>query len=202
MSWFTTHLRAKLLGGFAIVLAVMAAIVALGLSSVDSVADKSTAMAEVDLPSANAIGAIGSNEGNIRVLELMAMDAMGQPKVLDELGAISEQLRGEIDKSFAGYEMSSEADRKGYTKAKAQWEAYKALDQQLLAAVAAGDQKVQTDMSEVAAVAEQSSASSEQVSASTEETSASAQEIASSAQGLARTAEELETLVGRFQLAR
>jgi methyl-accepting chemotaxis protein len=51
---------------------------------------------------------------------------------------------------------------------------------------------------EVASVAEQSSASAEQVSASTEETSASTQEIAASAQQLASTAEELNRLVAAF----
>jgi methyl-accepting chemotaxis protein len=61
-------------------------------------------------------------------------------------------------------------------------------------------ERMQTDMAEIAAVAEESSASAEQVSASTEQTSASTQEIAASAQSLARSAEQLEQLVGRFKL--
>ena len=61
-------------------------------------------------------------------------------------------------------------------------------------------ERMQTDITEVAGVAESSSASAEQVSASTQETSASAQEIASSAQELARTAEDLERLVGQFKV--
>ncbi|MDW5597226.1 methyl-accepting chemotaxis protein [Conexibacter stalactiti] len=60
--------------------------------------------------------------------------------------------------------------------------------------------RMQQNMVDVAAVAEQSSASTEQVSASTQQTSASTQEIAASAQELARTAEELERLVGQFKL--
>jgi methyl-accepting chemotaxis protein len=59
--------------------------------------------------------------------------------------------------------------------------------------------RIQIDITEVASVAEASSASAEQVSASTEETSASTQEIASSAQELASTAEQLAALVGRFK---
>jgi methyl-accepting chemotaxis protein len=55
-------------------------------------------------------------------------------------------------------------------------------------------------MSEVAAIAESTSASTEQVSASTQQTSASSQEIAASAQDLADTAAELERLVSRFTL--
>jgi len=63
-----------------------------------------------------------------------------------------------------------------------------------------GQAGVQQSISEVAEVAEQSSASTEQVSASTEETSASAQEIAASAQQLASSAAGLEKLVGTFKV--
>ena len=63
-------------------------------------------------------------------------------------------------------------------------------------------ERAESDVSEVASVAEESSASAEQVSASTEETSASTQEIAASAQTLAGTAEQLNSLVGRFTVAR
>jgi methyl-accepting chemotaxis protein len=56
------------------------------------------------------------------------------------------------------------------------------------------------NITDVASVAEQSSASTEQVSASTQQTSASAQQIAGTAQSLASTAEELDALVGRFTL--
>jgi methyl-accepting chemotaxis protein len=59
---------------------------------------------------------------------------------------------------------------------------------------------MQTDVGEIAAVAEQASASSEQVSASTQETSAGARQIATSAEELARTAAELERLIGVFHV--
>ena len=55
-------------------------------------------------------------------------------------------------------------------------------------------------VTEVAGVAEQSSASTQQVSAATEQTSASTQQIASSAQGLSTAADELERLVAQFTL--
>jgi methyl-accepting chemotaxis protein len=67
--------------------------------------------------------------------------------------------------------------------------------------IADGSTRMQEDIAEVVAVAEQSSASAQEVSASTEQTSASTQEIAASAQELAATAEELGRLVGRFKLA-
>ncbi|WP_210490996.1 methyl-accepting chemotaxis protein [Patulibacter sp. SYSU D01012] len=66
--------------------------------------------------------------------------------------------------------------------------------------IASSSDRVREDISEVASVAESSSASAEQVSASTQQTSASTQEVAASAQELARTAEELEALVARFVL--
>jgi methyl-accepting chemotaxis protein len=67
--------------------------------------------------------------------------------------------------------------------------------------ISAEAQRAESDIGEVAAVAEQSSASAEQVSASTQQTSASTQEIAASAQELAATAERLDSVVGRFKLA-
>jgi methyl-accepting chemotaxis protein len=67
--------------------------------------------------------------------------------------------------------------------------------------ISASARRAETDIAEVAAVAEESSASAEQVSASTQQTSASTQEIASSAKDLAHTAEHLDALVRRFELA-
>jgi methyl-accepting chemotaxis protein len=66
--------------------------------------------------------------------------------------------------------------------------------------IAEAARRMQTDMDEVGAVAEQSSATSQQVSASTQETSASTEQIVATAEELARTAQELEGLVGRFTL--
>jgi methyl-accepting chemotaxis protein len=66
---------------------------------------------------------------------------------------------------------------------------------------AQGSSRVQSDMGEVASVAEQTSASTEEVSASTQQTSAAVQEIAAAAQELSGRAEELEALVARFTLS-
>jgi methyl-accepting chemotaxis protein len=71
----------------------------------------------------------------------------------------------------------------------------------VIAQIAENSERMQADMTDVASVAEQSSASTEQVSASTQETSASTQQIAASAQELATTAEQLERLVAQFKLA-
>jgi methyl-accepting chemotaxis protein len=59
---------------------------------------------------------------------------------------------------------------------------------------------VREHVSEVAVVAEQSSASTEEVSASTQETSAASEEVTASAQKVADTAATLAELSGRFQL--
>ena len=67
--------------------------------------------------------------------------------------------------------------------------------------ITASAMSMQENITEVAAVAEQSSASTKQVSASTEETTASAEEIAASAQTLAGDADELNRLVAQFKTA-
>ncbi|MGK2878763.1 MAG: methyl-accepting chemotaxis protein [Solirubrobacterales bacterium] len=59
---------------------------------------------------------------------------------------------------------------------------------------------VREHVSEVAVVAEQSSASTEEVSASTQQTSAASQEVTASAQKVADTAATLAELSGRFKL--
>jgi methyl-accepting chemotaxis protein len=66
--------------------------------------------------------------------------------------------------------------------------------------IAASAERMQHNMGQAAAVAEQTSASSEQVSAATQETSASTQEIASSAQALSSNADALNLLVAGFTL--
>jgi methyl-accepting chemotaxis protein len=66
--------------------------------------------------------------------------------------------------------------------------------------IAASAERMQHNMGQAAAVAEQSSASSEQVSAATEQTSASTEEIASSAQALSSNADALNILVAGFTL--
>jgi len=66
--------------------------------------------------------------------------------------------------------------------------------------IAASAQSMQRSMTDVAELAEQSSAATEEISASTEQTSASAQEIAASAQELAATAETLQRLVSQFSI--
>jgi methyl-accepting chemotaxis protein len=66
---------------------------------------------------------------------------------------------------------------------------------------AEGSARVQRDIGEVAAVAEETSASTEQVSATTQQTSAATQQISAAAQELSASAGELEQLVGRFTLS-
>jgi methyl-accepting chemotaxis protein len=66
--------------------------------------------------------------------------------------------------------------------------------------VAGGSGKLQSDLDEVAGVAERSTAASEQVSAAAQQTTASATEITGSAERLHGTAEELQRLVARFRL--
>ncbi|MEA2146671.1 MAG: methyl-accepting chemotaxis protein [Solirubrobacteraceae bacterium] len=66
--------------------------------------------------------------------------------------------------------------------------------------IAGSAERMQDNMGQAAAVAEQSSASSEQVSAATQQTSASTQEIASSAHALSSNADALNVLVAGFTL--
>jgi methyl-accepting chemotaxis protein len=66
--------------------------------------------------------------------------------------------------------------------------------------IATSSSKMTEDVTDVASVAEESSAAAEQVAASTVETETSTQQIASSAEELAASARELHKLAGRFKL--
>src|SRR4051794_31438104 len=67
-------------------------------------------------------------------------------------------------------------------------------------AIATSSARMTEDITDVASVAEESSAASEEVAASTHETTASTQQIAASAQELAASATELHHLANRFTL--
>jgi methyl-accepting chemotaxis protein len=66
--------------------------------------------------------------------------------------------------------------------------------------IAGRSTRMTEDVTEVAAVAEESSAANEQVAASTQQTTATTQQIASSAEELAASAHELRRLASRFTL--
>jgi methyl-accepting chemotaxis protein len=66
--------------------------------------------------------------------------------------------------------------------------------------IAEGAARMQDTITEIAAVAEQSSAATEEVSASTQETSAFTEQIAASAHNRSDTAVTLEQLVARFRV--
>jgi methyl-accepting chemotaxis protein len=69
------------------------------------------------------------------------------------------------------------------------------------AQISASADSMREAISEVATVAEHSSASTEEVLASTQQTSASAQDVAMSARGMEVTADELAVLIDRFALS-
>jgi len=67
--------------------------------------------------------------------------------------------------------------------------------------VAAGALQAQTEVASIVQIAEDTSAATEQVSATTAETTRAGAEIAEAARGLATIADELDELVGRFQIS-
>src|SRR3954447_21768633 len=66
--------------------------------------------------------------------------------------------------------------------------------------IASSSTRMTEDVTDVASIAEQSSAAAEQVAASTQDTSTSTRQIAASAEELASSADELRRLAGRFTL--
>jgi methyl-accepting chemotaxis protein len=130
-----------------------------------------------------------------------------------QIAGLIGEIQGRTREVVAAVAESSERTEEGVATVERTREAFEAIDAAVdamsrrVADIASAVDRIsddaaraEADMTEVVAVAEQSSASTEQVSASTQQTSASAQEISASAQELAATAEQLEALVRRFKV--
>ena len=131
----------------------------------------------------------------------------------EEISALIEAIQSETGRAVRVVEDGAKRTQDGASVVEQTREAFVAIgsaveamtgriDQIALAAelTLASAQTMQDNMSELAAVAEQSSASTQQVSASTEETSASAGQIAASAQELSSNAESLNRIVAQFKI--
>jgi methyl-accepting chemotaxis protein len=141
MTWFKTHLSAKLLAGFGVVLAVMAGIVLLALASIGSVADKADRIATEDLPSTTVIGNLRTDQSNLRVvhLSMLAQPPADEMKKLEEYNVA---LTKSVDDGFETYEkryLSDSADRKAFQDAKQRWTDFKATGEQIVQAYEQGD---------------------------------------------------------------
>jgi methyl-accepting chemotaxis protein len=141
--------------------------------------------------------------------------AEGSQQAASEIAALIEQIQGETAKAVGVVQAGAEQTSTGVdtvARTRAAFERIGASVEDMstrvldivgaVQEIAAEAERAQTDIGEVAAVAEQSSASVEQVSASTQQTSAATQEIAASAGELAETAASLERLVATFRLER
>ncbi|MEA2271061.1 MAG: hypothetical protein QOC64_3671 [Solirubrobacteraceae bacterium] len=130
-----------------------------------------------------------------------------------EIAGLIGEIQHETDQVVKTVEESARRTEDGVATVEQTREAFEAIDVAVEAMrsrvgeiavtvqqISADAQRAQDEITEVAAVAEESSASAEQVSASTQQTSASTQQVAASATELARTAEELDALVRKFEL--
>ena len=139
-------------------------------------------------------------DASIRATEAIREVAASSQRVgaaIEDLSARSERIGG-IVTTITGI-----AEQTNLLALNAAIEAARAGEQGkgfAVARISAEAGQAESDIADVASVAEESSASAEEVSASTEQTSASTQEIAASAQSLASTASELDELVRRFKL--
>ena len=109
------------------------------------------------------------------------------------------EIQQETQKAVTVVEESVSRTEEGVAVVEQAREAFAAIGERV-ADISARIEQIAASTAEVASVAEESSASAEQVSASTQETSASTEEVATAARQLAGTAEDLEAIVGSFNL--
>jgi methyl-accepting chemotaxis protein len=139
--------------------------------------------------------------------------AEGSSNAASEIAALIGQIQSETQKAVEAVSAGAKRTEDGVATVEQTRQAFERIEAGIedmtarvghitasVRGIADGAGRMQSEIDDVALVAEQSSASSEQVSASAQQTSASAQQIAASARELATTAEQLERLVGQFKL--
>ncbi|MCW3020824.1 MAG: methyl-accepting chemotaxis sensory transducer [Conexibacter sp.] len=123
------------------------------------------------------------------------------------------EIRGETDRAVLVVEEGAQRTEDGVTTVETARASFTAIGEAVevtsarvaeiaaaVGAIATSSARMTEDITDVASVAEESSAASEQVAASTHQTTASTQQIAASAQELAASATELHHLANRFTL--
>ena len=134
MSWFTHSLRAKLLGGFAAVLVILAGIVLYSLSATSGIAEKADTIGTSDLPAVAAIGTINTATSDYRISQfahVLAKSEQAMAEREEELKTLDRLIRSEL----TAYEkvIATPEDRRFWEKAARQWDTYAALTPDLVA---------------------------------------------------------------------
>jgi methyl-accepting chemotaxis protein len=125
--------------------------------------------------------------------------AEGSQKAAQQISELNTEIQAETQKAVTAVQESVGLTEEGSAVVEQAREAFTAIGGSV-SDINGRIEQLATSTAEVAAVAEQSSASAQEVSASTEQTSASTEEIAGAARQLAQTAQDLEDIVGGFNL--
>jgi methyl-accepting chemotaxis protein len=124
MSWYTRSLRAKLLGGFGVVLAVLVGIILFSVSASSDIGDRADSIGTSDLPSVRLVGQINTEQADYRISQIQQAVASGAAQTAREEKL--KQIAGQIEKDLASYErlVGGPVDRKLWQTARTQWTGY------------------------------------------------------------------------------
>ncbi len=134
MSFKNLSIRTKLMGGFALVLAIAMVQSLVSVTQLSNVNDTSSDIANNWLPSVKLLGEIGNDISAMRVVRLQ-LSVIEESGAVDALAQQAKQLDENVDKHMAAYAklVNDGEERARYTELEAQMKAYRSLTPQIIA---------------------------------------------------------------------
>ncbi|WP_022930041.1 methyl-accepting chemotaxis protein, partial [Patulibacter americanus] len=124
MSWYTRSLRAKLLSGFGVVLAVLVGIILFSVSASSDIGDRAKSIGTSDLPSVLLVGQLNTEQSDYRISQLQQAVATGAART--EREERLKEINAEITRDLDSYStlVGGPVDRKLWETARTQWADY------------------------------------------------------------------------------
>jgi methyl-accepting chemotaxis protein len=139
MSWYTRSLRAKLLSGFGVVLAVVVGVIAVGVSGSAGIGDRAESIGSSNLRSVALIGEVSKDISDYRIVQFQQAVATGAEQTRQE--ETLRAMNAEMADDFAVYRtlVTGDEDRRLWQDASKRWASYVDATRGAIAPARSGD---------------------------------------------------------------